>query len=185
MVWKNFLYTTTVLILTMRDTQHQLLAFRERTQSAAAMILTKVAGSLKGKTNTSILVRDWIACEVKIDDKLVSAFAQVTGDVNPIHLDPLAGRQSRFGQRVAHGLLSASLFPTLFSLALPGAVYIYQDLKFDHPIYYNDTIRALIEVEQIRAIRKDDVDECLLMCKTTVFKDNEVKAIVGKAKVLI
>ncbi|KAH9257593.1 hypothetical protein BASA81_004042 [Batrachochytrium salamandrivorans] len=149
------------------------------------MLLQSVLGNLKGKTRGSILVRDWISCEAVLDDALVRQFAHTTGDVNPIHLDELEGKRSRFGQRVVHGMLSASLIPTLFSLALPGAVYLAQELKFDQPVFVGDRVRAMIEVNQIRAIQSEHQDECLLVCHTSVFKSDDTKAIIGKAKVLI
>lgn len=149
------------------------------------MLLREVLGNLKGKSRGSILVRDWISCEAVLDDALVRQFAHATGDVNPIHLDELEGRRSRFGRRVVHGMLSASLFPTLFSLALPGAVYLAQELKFDQPVFVGDTVRAVIEVSQVRVIQSEHQDECLLVCHTSVFNGDDAKVIFGKAKVLV
>jgi acyl dehydratase len=67
-----------------------------------------------------------------ITDADLSHFVAITGDVNPLHVDQEFAQQTFFGSRIAHGMLSASLFSTLVGMKLPGvgAIYRSQTLEF-------------------------------------------------------
>ncbi|MBE0617116.1 MAG: MaoC family dehydratase [Proteobacteria bacterium] len=80
----------------------------------------------------------------------LSHFVAITGDVNPLHVDAEFARRTFFGQRIAHGMLSASLFSTLVGMLLPGvgAIYRSQSLEFLRPVHLGDTITAVFEVEE-------------------------------------
>ena len=71
-------------------------------------------------------------------------FAGVSGDTNPLHLNAEYARKTRFGQRIAHGLLTASLISTVIGTKLPGpgAIYVSQTLSFLAPVHIGDTITA-------------------------------------------
>jgi len=77
-------------------------------------------------------------------------FAGLSGDFNPVHVDPEYARTTRFGQRVAHGLLTASIMSSILGMQLPGpgAIYLGQTLKFLKPVFIGDTITAHAEVVQ-------------------------------------
>jgi 3-hydroxybutyryl-CoA dehydratase len=83
-----------------------------------------------------------------IDDATIRAFAEVTGDRNPIHLDDAYAAGSFFGGRIAHGMLVASLISEVLGTQLPGAGTIYrsQQLKFVAPVRPGDTVTARVEV---------------------------------------
>ena len=83
----------------------------------------------------------------------LSHFVAITGDVNPLHVDQEFAQGTFFGSRIAHGLLSASLFSTLVGMKLPGvgAIYRSQTLEFLKPVRIGDTITAIFEVESIDA----------------------------------
>jgi 3-hydroxybutyryl-CoA dehydratase len=83
-----------------------------------------------------------------IDDATIRAFAEVTGDRNPIHLDDTYAAASFFGGRIAHGMLVASLISEVLGTQLPGAGTIYrsQQLKFVAPVRPGDTVTARVEV---------------------------------------
>ena len=85
----------------------------------------------------------------------VSGFAQVTGDTNPVHLDDDDAAETRFGQRIVHGMLTASLISALLANDLPGegTVYMSQTLQFKAPVFIGDTITATVEVVKYRAER--------------------------------
>jgi 3-hydroxybutyryl-CoA dehydratase len=76
-------------------------------------------------------------------------FAGITGDINPLHIDAEYAKQTRFGRRVAHGMLSASLISTVIGTKLPGtgAIYAGQTLRFVAPVYVGDTITATARLE--------------------------------------
>ncbi|WP_033398053.1 MaoC family dehydratase [Desulfospira joergensenii] len=81
----------------------------------------------------------------------LSHFIAITGDVNPLHVDAGFAGQTFFGQRIAHGMLSASLFSTLVGMHLPGtgAIYRSQTLEFLRPVFIGDTLCAWFEIEAL------------------------------------
>lgn len=84
----------------------------------------------------------------------VYGFAGITGDFNPLHVDAEYARQGRFGERIAHGMLTAGLISAVLGMRLPGpgGIYLSQSLRFLRPVKFGDTITA---VAQVRAYRED------------------------------
>ncbi len=82
----------------------------------------------------------------------VLAYARLSLDTNPIHLDEAAARQSRFGGRVAHGMLSAGLISAVLGTCLPGpgAIYMRQSLRFRAPVRIGATVRAIVEIIDLK-----------------------------------
>lgn len=77
----------------------------------------------------------------------VFAFAGVTGDFNPIHVNAEFARNSMFGRRVAHGMLTASLVDqTLTNLGGLGTIHMTQLVKFLAPVFVGDTVTVTSEV---------------------------------------
>ena len=78
-------------------------------------------------------------------------FVAITGDVNPLHVDDEFAQGTFFGSRIAHGMLTASLFSTLVGMHLPGigAIYRAQTLEFLKPVRIGDTLTAIFEVDSI------------------------------------
>ena len=81
----------------------------------------------------------------------IAHFVALTGDVNPLHVDAEFARRTFFGERIAHGMLSASLFSTLVGMKLPGlgAIYRSQTLEFLKPVRIGDTLTARFRVDSI------------------------------------
>jgi 3-hydroxybutyryl-CoA dehydratase len=77
-------------------------------------------------------------------------FAGVVGDFNPAHVNELYAEGTRFGRRIAHGMLSGSLFSTVFGTKLPGegAIYLSQTLNFTAPVFLGDTVKATVTVKE-------------------------------------
>lgn len=86
----------------------------------------------------------------------IDTFARVTGDTNPVHVDEEAARQSRFGERIAHGMLTAGLVSAVLGTRLPGpgAIYLGQTLRFTRPVPIGATITARVEVIELDAERR-------------------------------
>ncbi|TVU04284.1 hypothetical protein EJB05_50138, partial [Eragrostis curvula] len=82
----------------------------------------------------------------------VAAYAAVSGDRNPVHLDDGAARELGGFERgrVVHGMLIASLFPSVIAARFPGAVYAIQTLKFAAPVYVGDEVVAQVQALHIR-----------------------------------
>jgi 3-hydroxybutyryl-CoA dehydratase len=91
-----------------------------------------------------------------ITDDDVRTFARLTGDFNPLHVDDAYAAASRFGRRIAHGMLTAGLVSAVLGMHLPGpgGIYLTQSLKFARPVYPGDTITALAEVIAFDAERR-------------------------------
>lgn len=115
-----------------------------------------------------------------ITDEKIKAFATISEDFNPIHLDEDYAKNSKFGKRIAHGAMVTSFFSALFAMELPGAgsIYVSQNTQFKKPVFLGDIVLAEIEVIDI------DVKRKRVYFKTTCFvKDIEVLS--GKAEIYI
>jgi acyl dehydratase len=91
----------------------------------------------------------------------VRRFIEITGDVNPLHTDEAFAAQTRFGRRVLHGMLTASLFSTMVGMLLPGtgAIYRSQTLVFLRPVFIGDTVTAHFVVRAVdRAKHRLDIE---------------------------
>ncbi|XSG74136.1 MaoC family dehydratase [Herpetosiphon llansteffanensis] len=108
-------------------------------------------------------------------------FAGISGDANPVHIDEVAARESRFGRRIAHGMLGAGLISAVIGMHLPGpgTIYLNQSLAFRSPIYIGDTVTAYAEIKSLR----DDKPIATLM--TQLLNEEGKTLIEGEAIVLL
>lgn len=83
-----------------------------------------------------------------VSDSDIRAFAEASGDVNPIHLDDAYAKSTMFGSRIAHGILTAGFISAAFGSVFPGPGWIYvdQSLKFRAPVRIGDTVIATVTV---------------------------------------
>ncbi|RMF36009.1 MAG: MaoC family dehydratase [Chloroflexi bacterium] len=111
----------------------------------------------------------------------VIAFARLTGDTNPLHLDEAYARTTRFGRRIAHGLLTAGLISALLGTELPGpgAIYLEQRLRFTRPVYLGDTVTATVEVLSFRE------EKGVLTLRTDCFNQEGEPVLTGEAVLLV
>jgi 3-hydroxybutyryl-CoA dehydratase len=81
----------------------------------------------------------------------VVMYAGLTGDFNPMHVDEVAASQTRFGSRIAHGMLTAGFISACIGMKLPGtgSIYLGQTLKFTAPVRIGDTVTARLEVIEL------------------------------------
>ena len=110
----------------------------------------------------------------------IAVFAELSEDRNPIHLCEEAGAASIFGGRVAHGMLSASLFSAIIGERLPGrgTVYLAQSLRFRAPVRVGDEVTATVTVLSVDPERR----RARLLCEARV---GETLVIDGEAEVLV
>jgi acyl dehydratase len=98
-----------------------------------------------------------LTAERTITEADVAAFAGLSGDFNPIHMDAEFSKSTTYGQRVAHGLLCLSVLSGLamHTGALEGTVLALREIKewkFTQPVYFGDTIHAELEVTATKAL---------------------------------
>tara|TARA_Y100000385_G_scaffold272469_1_gene313344 strand:- start:2240 stop:2674 length:435 start_codon:yes stop_codon:yes gene_type:complete len=86
-----------------------------------------------------------------ITGKMIDTFAEITGDNNPIHVNSEFAATTQFGQRIAHGALSASFISAVLGNDLPGpgAVFVELNLRFRKPAFIGDVVTAVAEVSEI------------------------------------
>jgi len=126
---------------------------------------------------SSFVVGESVTFSKTITEADILLFAGVSGDTYPLHLDAEYAKASRFGQRVAHGMLSASLMSTVVGLMLgtPGGVYVEQTLAFRRPVFIGDTLTAQAELVAI------DSGKRRLHCATTIVNQHGKTVIDGNA----
>jgi 3-hydroxybutyryl-CoA dehydratase len=93
----------------------------------------------------------------------IIAFAEISGDKNPLHLNAEFAANSRFGRRIAHGALVSSLISNVIGNQLPGqgSIYLSSSLKFRAPTFIDDTITATATISSIRTDKPIYVLECV------------------------
>jgi 3-hydroxybutyryl-CoA dehydratase len=91
-----------------------------------------------------------------ITEENIQSFSQISGDFNPIHIDEEYAKNTNFGKKIAHGLISASFFSGLFGTKLPGisSLYVSQSLKFLRPVYIGDEVIATVRIKKIDAVSR-------------------------------
>ena len=116
-----------------------------------------------------------------ITDEAIRAFAELTGDRNPVHLDEAYAAGTRFGRRIAHGMIAAGLISAALANDLPGpgTVYLGQTLQFKAPVYPGDTVTATVEVKTVRA------DKPIVTLSTICVNQDGVRVTEGEATILV
>ncbi|MCB9135421.1 MAG: MaoC family dehydratase [Anaerolineales bacterium] len=111
----------------------------------------------------------------------VIAFADASGDHNPVHLDETYAQTTRFGKRIAHGMLVAGLISAVLGTQLPGpgTIYLGQELSFKAPVFLGDTITAVVEVANVREGKP------IATLTTNCYNQDGTLVIEGKATVLV
>ena len=111
----------------------------------------------------------------------IALFAGVTGDFNPVHVDAVAAAQSRFGERIAHGMLSAGFISAVIAMRLPGpgSIYLSQTLRFTKPVRIGDTVTTRVEVVEVIAPKRR------LRLATVCRNQNGETVVEGEAVVLV
>jgi len=115
-----------------------------------------------------------------VSDADVMRFAEITGDFNPVHVDEVAAAKSRFGGRIAHGMLSAGLVSSAIANELPGpgSIYLAQTLKFTLPVRIGDTVTVALAVTEILPKRR-------VKLSTVCTNQKGEKVLEGEATVMV
>lgn len=115
-----------------------------------------------------------------ISESDVYAYAGIIGDINPVHVNAEYAKTTRFGERIVHGMLTASFFSTIVGMLIPGAdaIYLGQTCKFLLPVKYGDTITAQGEVTKII------VEKRIAYMRTTIVNQRGELVVDGEATIM-
>lgn len=132
-----------------------------------------------GKTYQEINIGDKASFEKTVSETDVYLYAGITGDLNPAHINHEATKNTKFGGRIAHGMLTAGFVSAVLGMQLPGpgTIYLSQQLSFKAPVRMGDTIKAVVEV--IEKLEKGRV-----RLKTSCYNQDGVEVLDGEALVI-
>ena len=110
-----------------------------------------------------------------ISDADIRAFAEITTDRNPVHLDDDYAAATMFGGRIAHGILTAGLISAVIGQQLPGrgAIYLKQDLRFLAPVRPGETVAARVVVKAVDRDRRRVTLDCTARVGKTLVLSGE------------
>lgn len=105
-----------------------------------------------GKTIDELSVGDCAYFAKTFSDADMLLFAGVTGDVNQLPINEEFARKTRYGRRIAHGMLTASFITNIIGMRLPGygSTMTRQSVRFVKPVYVGDTIEVGLRLTEIR-----------------------------------
>lgn len=127
---------------------------------------------------TRLKVGDTYAEKVRFTQANVDKFAEISGDNNPIHIDPEYAAGTRFGRPIVHGFFAGAVFSKVFGTQWPGegTIYMYQSMAFLAPVFVEQDYTARFEVTEVNEEKHRGVVRCIL-------EDAEGKAVIeGEAK---
>jgi 3-hydroxybutyryl-CoA dehydratase len=107
----------------------------------------------------------------------IEAFAMASGDMNPVHLDDAYAATTRFGGRIAHGILTVGLISACIARTWPGCIYLSQQVRFIKPVRPDDRITAEVEVTAL------DVERSRITLRTVCVNQNGEQVVDGSAEV--
>jgi len=132
------------------------------------------------KTIDTIQIGDSASFTKTVTECDISLYAGISGDFNSAHIDAESAKKSMFGQRIAHGMLSAGFISNVLGNQLPGpgTIYMGQELRFVKPVFIGDTVTATVTVaEKI-------TEKNRLKLKTVVTNQRGEEVITGMATVM-
>ncbi|HEU0071750.1 MAG TPA: MaoC family dehydratase [Alphaproteobacteria bacterium] len=112
---------------------------------------TKLAETLQGYAIEDLSVGMTADYVRSVGEAEIVAFADLSGDNNPVHLDEAFAAKTMFKGRIAHGMLSAAFISTALGTKLPGygCIYMSQDLRFKAPVRIGDVVRTEVTVTEV------------------------------------
>ena len=126
-------------------------------------------------------IGDKFSTTKQITDEVVRVFAELSGDFNPIHVDEEFAKTTRFGKRIAHGMISGALISAVLGYEFKErrVVYLSQTMRFVAPVFIDDTITATAIVTKIRA------DKPIVTLETICTNQHGETTLKGEAVVMI
>ena len=129
----------------------------------------------------NLKIGDTFSTSRLVTDEIIRKFADVSGDFNPIHLDEEFAKTTRFGKRIAHGMLSGAFISAVLGNEFKERkiVYLSQTMKFTAPVFLGDTVTATATVTGIRENRG------IVTLETVCINQNGETLVKGEAAVMI
>lgn len=126
-------------------------------------------------------IGDKFSSSKQITDAVVRAFAELSGDFNPIHLDDEFAAKTRFKKRIAHGMISGALISAVLGneFSERKIVYLSQTMKFIAPVFIDDTVTATATIVDIRQ------DKPVITTETVCTNQNGETVVVGEGKIML
>lgn len=136
--------------------------------------------ALENLTFDEIEIGDARSFSKTLTEQDLILFATVSGDVNPVHLDPDFASQSMFKERIAHGMWSGSLISATLATVIPGpgTIYLNQSLSFRRPVKLNETLTVTLTAKSKNAEKKTVIFDC------QVINQDGKKVVTGDAEVI-
>lgn len=128
-----------------------------------------------------IKIGDTFSTSREVTDEVIRKFAEVSGDYNPIHLDEEFAKTTRFGRRIAHGMLTAAYISAVLGNEFKGrtVIYLSQTMKFTAPVFLGDTVTAVATVTNIRE------DKGIVTLETNCTNQNGEALVKGEAVTMV
>ena len=128
----------------------------------------------------AIQIGDTASLSKTITEYDVYAYAGITGDFNPVHVNAEFARHSMFKQRIAHGMIAAGLISAVLGTELPGinTIYMNQKLSFLAPVFLGDTLTAAV------ACKEKNDEKHRIVFQTTVVNQQGTLVADGQARVM-
>jgi len=128
-----------------------------------------------------IKIGDTFSTTREVTDHLIRDFAELSGDHNPIHLDEEFAKTTRFGQRIAHGMLSGAFISAVLGNEFKNRkiLYLSQTMRFTAPTFIGDTITTTGTVTSIRE------DKGIVTLATECKKQNGEVTLTGESVVML
>ena len=117
--------------------------------------------------------------KVQVTDKMVRQFAELSGDFNPMHLDDEYAKTTRFGRRIAHGMIAGALISRCLNETLGGGgIYLGQSIKFVNPVFIDDVLNINLKITAVRR------EKGIGSVETNVTKENGDLVVKGEATIM-
>lgn len=126
-------------------------------------------------------IGDSLSSSREVTAELIKKFADVSGDHNPIHLDEEFASKTRFGKRIAHGMLSGAFISAILGNEYKGrtVIYLSQTLKFTAPVFIGDTVTTTSTVTNIRS------DKNIVTLENVCTNQKGETLVQGESKIMI
>ncbi len=126
-------------------------------------------------------IGDTFSTSKKITDEVIRAFAELSGDFNPIHLDEEFAAKTQFKKRIAHGMISGALISAVLGNEFreKKIVYLSQTMKFTAPVFIDDTVTATATITAIRE------DKPIVTTETVCTNQNGETVVKGEGKIML